>query len=138
MMKIKFILLAAVFTFSTALRADVVILTIDIDKAYENYHRAKEATTKFGSSVETAEEEISQLMEEGRQLAEELQEEMGKANNPALTEEARNRHGARSETLTTEIRRKQSELNNYRQQTQQQLELRRKEVSNCWATYFHI
>ena len=93
MMKIKILLLTAAFTFSTALSAEVVILTIDIAKAYENYYRAKEATTKFGSSVETAQEEIRQLMEEGRQLAEELQEEMGKANNPALTEEARKRHG---------------------------------------------
>jgi len=124
-MKFKTLLLTAVFAFNaTLLNAEAIILTIDVAKVFEGYYRAIQAQDKFATSFDSAQEEIRQLVDEGRQLLETLQEEYGKANNPALTEEAKNRHSAKAKELENQIRRKENELNNFRQQTNQSLAAR--------------
>ena len=121
------------FTLSLAalsLRAEVVILTVNMGELYNKYHRAQEAQTKFNSEVEKAQDEIRQMIDEGRQLASSLQEAIAKANNPALTDSAKQSASKEAEDLQMQIRRKEIEVNNFKQQTDQILAARRQSAMN--------
>lgn len=104
------------------------ILTVDLAEIYSNYYRAQEAQEKFNSNFETAQQEIRRMVEEGRGMTEQFQQLQAKAKNPALTESARQQAGGEAESLLGQIRRKEEELNAFRQQTEQSLSQRRQNI----------
>ena len=114
--------------FSANLQAELKILTVDIGKVHSNYERAQKAQKKFGTTVQGAQEEIRTLIEEGRELSNEYQDIVAKANNPALSESARKKFGKEAEQLQKKMRRKETEINNFKQQTDQQLGARRNQM----------
>lgn len=129
-MKKKLLFLFALMGSVAALHAEFRVLTVDMGEIYNNYYRAQEAQSKFNSSVENAQEEIRKMIDEGRTMAEEFQELMAKANNPAYTEDAREKYGKQAEELQQQIRRKETEVNNFKQQADQQLAARRQSTLN--------
>ncbi len=126
----KIIALIALISASVSLNAQNRILTVDMGEVFNNYYLAQEAQTQFNASVEQAQGEIRQMIDQGRKLAEKFQEIVAKANNPALTEDARAKHGKEAEDLQMQIRRKETEVNNFKQQADQQLAARRQSSLN--------
>lgn len=126
----KILTLTAALIACASLSAQIRILTVDMGEVFNNYYLAQEAQNQFNSSVEEAQEEIRMMIDEGRKLADQFQESIAKANNPALTEDARTRHGQEAEELQMKIRRKETEVNNFKQQADQQLAARRQSSLN--------
>lgn len=118
------------FTAALSMKAELVILTVDMGEIYNKYHRAQEAQEKFNQSVEEAQEEIRQMIDQGRELAEQYNAALEKSRNPALTEAAQNKHRADAEEIQMQIRRKETEVNNFKQQTDQMLAARRQSALN--------
>lgn len=128
-MKKILVFLAFVAT-CASLQAELKILTVDMAELYNSYYRAQEARDKFNSSVENAQDEITQMIDEGRKLAEQYQDLVAKAKNPALTEEARAKSAEEAEAVKTKIIAKEAEVNNFKQQADEQLASRRQSTIN--------
>lgn len=105
-----------------------MVLTVNMGELYQNYWKAQENDEKFQSSVDNAQQEIQAMIEEGMGLASELQELQGKINNPALTEDARERFTAEAQEKAKLIREKEAEVNTYRQKTDRTLQQRRQNI----------
>ena len=126
----KALTLIALIGATLSLNAELKILTVDMGEIYNNYHLAQEAQAKFNTDVEEAQEEIRQMIDEGRSLAEKYQEVVANANNPAFTEDARGKFRTEAEDIQMKIRRKETEVNNFKQQTDQILAARRQSALN--------
>ena len=121
-----FALLSAV---ASAQKAPLV-LTVDMGLLYNDYWKAQKAQDKFATSVENAQQEIQQMIEEGMELANKLQELQVKINSPAITDEAKRGLTRQAQETAGLIRQKEIDVNNYRQQTDRTLQQRRQSIVN--------
>ncbi|MDR2577074.1 MAG: OmpH family outer membrane protein [Puniceicoccales bacterium] len=103
------------------------IVTVDIGKVYSKYNRAERSREQFQEAVEKAQGELRGMLEEGVKMAQNLKEMQEKLDNPSLTDASRARMRKEIEGLTEDIRRKEVELNTFRQQTDRELMERREE-----------
>lgn len=110
------------------------ILTVDMEELYGNYTKAKKAQEEFAEEVQAAREEINELLQSGLKMGDEFQELKAKASNPALTEEARNKYVKEAETKAGEIQKKEMEINQFRNQSDQALAQRRETIINLHMT----
>ncbi|OIO60088.1 MAG: hypothetical protein COZ46_06065 [Verrucomicrobia bacterium CG_4_10_14_3_um_filter_43_23] len=106
------------------------ILTVDVSEVYNNYRKAQESQEKFATSVDAAQEEIMSMVQDGQKLVESYQELEAKANNPALTEDARKKFMEEAKKKEDEIRKKEISVNQFRQQTDMNLNQRRQSLLN--------
>ncbi len=120
----------AFFSFALALQASGKILTVDMGELYNNYKKAQEAQERFNSSVESAQNEIQAMIEDGQKLVQQFQEIQEKMNNPALTDQARQDFGRQAQEKARVIQQKEMDVNQYRQQTDQTLQQRRQSIIN--------
>lgn len=103
------------------------ILTVDMAKVYNSYGKAERSKEQFQKAVEKAQEEMRAMLDEGIGLAKELQEIQEKMDNPALSDAARSKFRKQAEDKTEEVRKKETEVNQFRQETDRQLMQRREE-----------
>lgn len=134
-MKKKLTLLAALLAGSSFIQAAnetpaPKILTVDVAEVYSNYRKAQESQDKFAASVESAQDEIKSMVDEGTKLVEGYQELEAKANNPALTEEARKKFEEEAKKKEEEIRKKEISVSQFKQQTDMTLNQRRQSLLN--------
>lgn len=104
------------------------VMTVNMEELYENYSKAQDASEKFKSSVQSAEDEVRTMIEEGRELFKELQELEEKINNPGTAEEAKEGLIAELEEKQNVVRKKEAEVNQYREKTQRTLQQRRQSI----------
>lgn len=118
------------FTLSAFAQTAPKILTVDMVDLYSKYNKAIDAQKKFESTIKTAQDEINEMLESGMKMGQEFQELSAKANNPALTEDARKKFEEQARTKAEEIQKKEVEINNFKQSTDQTLAARRQAVVN--------
>lgn len=106
------------------------ILTVDMEEVYSKYTKAQEAQEKFATAVQGARDELNKMLQEGVKLGEGLQDLEDKANNPALTDKARQGFIAEAQAKGEAIQKKQMEIQQYQRQTDQTLTERRQSVVN--------
>lgn len=105
----------------------VNVLTVDMAKVYNKYNKAERSKEQFQKAVEKAQEEMRSMLDEGISMAKELQEIQEKMDNPALSESARAKFRKQAEEKTEDVRKKEAEVNQFRQETDRQLMQRRDE-----------
>lgn len=106
--------------------SNLKIATANMAQLYENYHRAVDAQAKFQSAVEDAQSQGESMMAEGNALVEEYRGLMEEAENPALSDDARDRARERAETKLATIREKEREVQQFQVNTQRMLEQRQR------------
>lgn len=102
-------------------------VTVDVAKVYAGYQRAERSKEQFQRAVERAQAEMRTMLDEGVALAKELQDIEERMDNPALSETAREKLRKQGEEKADEVRKKEIEVNAFRQQTDRELMERREE-----------
>ncbi|MDR1456979.1 MAG: OmpH family outer membrane protein [Puniceicoccales bacterium] len=97
------------------------ILTVDMAKVYNSYGKAEQSREKFQKKVEKVQDEFRTMLGDGIEMAKKLRERQEKANNPALSDSAKEKYCKQTEELIEEIRKKEAEVNEFRQARERQL-----------------
>jgi Skp family chaperone for outer membrane proteins len=103
------------------------VLTIDMARTYNSYGQAERSKEQFQKAVEKAQDEMRVMLDEGIKMAKDLQDIREKMDNPALSESARSKFQQQVEEKSELVRKKEAEVNTFRQQTDRELMERREE-----------
>ncbi len=104
------------------------VLVVDMVQLYNGYYKAQEAQAKLASSADSAQQEFRSMVESGMALAKEQQEAQARSTNPALTPEAQAKARDDANAKAEELRKKEIEINTFRQNTDQTLQQRRNAI----------
>lgn len=124
----KFILSLIVigaFTYS-CFSEELKVVTVDMAKLYNNYYKTKEANEKLKDSIAQAQGQAEELVEEGKVLAEEFNNLRERINNPALTDEFRNKAKLEAQEKLKVIQEKEREIQQYQLNTERSLQQRQR------------
>lgn len=114
--------LLAIASFGTAsARAELVILTISVNKAAEQFYKVQDFLAELQTTQEQAQERVQSINEEGKTLEQEYKELAEQANSDILTEEARNDAKQDAGVKYQEIQQKQNELRQFAENVQRQM-----------------
>lgn len=115
----------AVATFGTlSAKAEVVILTISVSNAAEQFYKVRDFLGEIQASSEQAQERVAAFNQEGQALEQEYKELVEQASSEILTEEARNDATEDARIKYQEIAQKQNELRQFMENVQRQLAAR--------------
>lgn len=95
-----------------------IVLTVDMGEVYQNYEKAQEALEKFQSSVDNANTEIQALLEQRQALQAEAEDINTKALSNETSDAMKTQLQQQLQTKVQEMRAKEMEINQFRQQTQ--------------------
>ena len=104
------------------------VLVVDVATVLNGYYKAQEAQQQLTASEQEAQTELRKMVDRAVTISNELNELQAKANNPALTEEARKKYGEQIKVNVESIRKKETEINTFRQNTAQTLTERRQRL----------
>ncbi len=104
--------------------AELVILTISVNKAAEQYYKVQEFLAQIQTTQEQAQERVASINEEGKTLEQEYKELVEQAGSDILTEAARNDAKEDARIKYQEIAQKQNELRQFAENVQRQLAAR--------------
>ncbi|OHE74315.1 MAG: hypothetical protein A2Y14_00135 [Verrucomicrobia bacterium GWF2_51_19] len=121
-------LLLLVWALSASALSAEVILTVDLGEVYEQYYKAKIAQESFNTLVSNAQKEIQKMIQEGQELFKKLQENQEKLNNPGLSDDARKKLTEQLEKQAEELRKKEFDVNQFKQNTDFSLAQRRETI----------
>ena len=119
-------LILGISFFGLALGAEVKIITVDLTELYNQYYKTKEATDKIQNSLEKAKGQQEELVAAGQTLVEDFKDIMEMVENPALTDEARNKAQSDAEMKRQEILEKEREVQQFQANTQRSLQQRQR------------
>ena len=105
---------------------ELKIITVDMGTLYSGYYKTKEANAKLKDSIDQAQTQAEELLEEGRSLAEEFNNLRERINNPALTDEFRNKAKLEAQEKLKEIQDKEREIQQYQANTERSLQQRQR------------
>ena len=108
----------------------ITAVTVDMAKVYASYNRAERSREQFQEAVERAQDEMRTMLNEGVALAKELRELEERMDNHALSESALAKLRKQVDEKAAEVRKKEVEVNTFRQQTDKELTERRDEFFN--------
>ncbi len=120
------ITLAAFGAGSTALLAQPAfkLLVVDMAKVYDTHYKTEEANAKFHDAEQKAQEQVEELNKQGQSLVDEYKDLMEQSKNTVLTTEARAKAENDAQKKLEEIKNKQTEVQNFRTNTQRSLQQR--------------
>ena len=106
------------------------IVSVDLQKVFEQYEAAKAAQTAYNADFEAAGQEFRGMYDEGVKLQEEIAALNEKAENEALLESAREKYRNEAEEKIEQLRAKETEFIQMRQEANKKFtERRNKELS---------
>jgi Skp family chaperone for outer membrane proteins len=101
------------------------ILSVDVQRVFDNFEKAKSAQAAYGEAVSAADKELRNVYEEVMKINDEVRELQSKADNNALTDVARNKFRAEASAKTDDLRKKDMEFGQLRQDLNKKLTDRR-------------
>ncbi len=105
---------------ATSAKAELVILTISVNKAAEQYYKVQEFLGQLQTTQEQAQEKVAAINEEGKVLEQAYTELVQSAESDILTEEAKNDAKEDARIKYQEIAQKQNELRQFVENVQRQ------------------
>lgn len=102
----------------------IKLVVVDMAKVYDSHYRMEEARVKFSNDEKTAQETAEQLKKQGQMLVDEYTELIEQSKSTLLNDEGRMKAETAAKTKLEEIQRKQTELQNFVQNTQRSLQQR--------------
>lgn len=110
----------------TSFAQELKIVTVDMGKLYSGYYKTQEANEKLKGSIDQAQSQAEELLEEGRLLADEFNNLRERINNPALTDEFRNKAKLEAQEKLKVIQDKEREIQQYQMNTERSLQQRQR------------
>jgi len=92
------------------------VATVDLGKALAGFYKTQEEQAKLQAYEQDANRNYERLLNEGRQMATQLQAQVEAVKNPVLNDIAKRAAEADAQRLYQEMQKKEQELNEYRQQ----------------------
>ncbi|MBW8782947.1 MAG: OmpH family outer membrane protein [Verrucomicrobia bacterium] len=115
---------AGVFAASVQAQPAPKVFVVDIAKLYEGHFKTEEQNAKLRSDEQKAEEQLQQINGEGQALVKQAQDLQEQLKNPTLSSDGKTKAQQDLQAKAEEIRKKQDEVNNFRANTQRQLQQR--------------
>jgi outer membrane protein len=100
------------------------ILVVDMAKLYDSHYKTEEQNAKLRGDEAKAQEELDRLNKEGTALVDRYKEFDEQSKNPAVTAEAKAKAQGDSQRVLEDIRRKQSEVQTFQQNTRNSFQQR--------------
>ena len=121
MKKFTSILLVFSFALASLAQAELKVVTVDMQRLFKEYYKTEQALEKLRDAAAQAEETRQNMVTVGQALVAEVRELEEKAQNPALSEEARQAAAATVDEKTNEVLQKQQELRTFEENTRRSL-----------------
>ena len=122
---ISLLTILAVASFGAAsAQAELVILTISVNRAAEQFYKVQNFLQELESSQKQAQEHVQSITDEGRGLEQEYKELADQANSDILTESARKDAAQDAQIKIKEIQQKQNELRQFALNVERQMAAR--------------
>jgi outer membrane protein len=113
------------FAFGALLaQAQTNIVVVDMAKLFDSHYKTQEQTAKLQADEQKAQQELEKMNGEGNTLVEQLKELQEQGNNPTATAEAKQKAAEAAQAKYGEIRKKQEEVNQYRENITRNLQTR--------------
>ncbi len=132
-MKLSLATLTVVLMFTTAAQAEQKLLTVDMVKAYNGYHKTQSAEAAFRKTVEQVQAEIKRRVDAGRALASQINKMRAKLKSPDLPQASAPALRADIETQIKKMRRMEAELADYRKQSSRTFEQKRQAIIKLYT-----
>lgn len=116
--------LAGVFAIAAQAQPAPKIYVVDMAKLYDAHYKTEEQNAKLKVDQQKAEDELQKLNAEGNALVEQFKKLEEQVNNPTLSADAKTKTQQDLQAKGQEIQRKQAEVNQFRGNTQRQLQTR--------------
>jgi outer membrane protein len=116
--------LAGVFAIAAQAQPAPKISVVDMAKIYDAHYKTLEQNEKLKADQQKAEDELQKLNAEGNALVEQFKKLEEQINNPTLSADAKTKAQQELQNKGQEIQRKQGEVNQFRGNTQRQLQTR--------------
>jgi outer membrane protein len=100
------------------------ILVVDLAKLYDSHYKTEEQQAKLRADEQKAQEELDRLNKEGNDLVAKYKELAEQANSTVLTAEAKTKAQGEAQKMLEEIRRKQTDVQTFQQNTRNSLQQR--------------
>ena len=100
------------------------IVTVDMTRLYNEYYKTLEANERIKGSFEKAQEQVEGMVNEGQTLLEDYKSIIEMTQNDALTEEARLKGQTDAESMAQQLKDKEREIQQFRQNTQRSVQQR--------------
>ncbi|MDR3274364.1 MAG: OmpH family outer membrane protein [Puniceicoccales bacterium] len=101
------------------------ILSVDVQKVFDNFEKAKTIQGAYNEAVTVADKELRGMYEEVVKINDEVKDLQSKSDNSALTDTARSKFKVEVSTKTEELRKKDMEFGQLRQDLNKKLTDRR-------------
>ena len=124
--------LMAGLTLSSASAKEDIIITVEIDRALDEYYKVAEFLTDMQASEAKAREVAGKIEAQGNKLVEEFQELREQASSDILMETARKEAAEDAQKKFEEIQAKEQELRKFVSDTQRQFEQVRRQQINLF------
>ncbi len=124
--------LLAGLTLSSASAKEDVIITVEVDRALDEYYKVADFLTEMQASEAKAREVAGKIEAQGNALVEEFQELREQASSDILMETARKEAAEDAQKKFEEIQAKEQELRKFVSDTQRQFESVRRQQINLF------
>lgn len=120
MKKLTLIALLASSIFSAS-AADLKFGVVDMQKAFADFHKTKDASGKFKENVDKAQREVNERWTVYKNLLGEIQKLQKEAQDPIVNNETRGKKGAELQEKAKELRALEQEIGEFQNRRQGQL-----------------
>jgi outer membrane protein len=118
----KLALIAFVLSsFCAAPAADLKFGVVDMQKAFADFHKTKDASGKFKENVDKAQREVNERWSVYKNLLGEIQKLQKEAQDPIVNNETRAKKGAELQDKAKELRALEQEISEFQNRRQGQL-----------------
>ncbi|MGF1531003.1 MAG: OmpH family outer membrane protein [Puniceicoccaceae bacterium] len=104
------------------------LVTVDLERVFNEYYKVQEAQDAFSKRVEKADEEMQNLLAEMRTLQEELEGLVAVIKSPSMTDEKKEEARGEAERITALLQNKNQDAQKFRARTQQTLNQRKQNL----------
>jgi outer membrane protein len=120
MKKFTFIALL-IGSLTAASAADIKFGVVDMQKAFADFHKTKDASGKFKENVDKAQREVNERWSVYKNLLGEIQKLQKEAQDPIVNNETRGKKGAELQEKAKELRALEQEIGEFQNRRQGQL-----------------
>ncbi len=113
--------LLVLFVASSISAADLKVGVVDMTKAFTEYYKTKDASSKMKGNKDKAMSEMNERFATYKNLLNEVQKKQKEAQDPILTQEGRAKAGAEFQDKLKEARALEQEINEFQQRRSMQL-----------------
>jgi outer membrane protein len=136
MKRLAFLALAAAFAVNQAAAADLKFAVVDMVKAFTEFHKTKDASSKMKTNKDKALSEINERYAVYKNLVSEAQKVLKEAQDPLLSVDTQRKAQAALGEKQKEVRALEQEISEFQQRRQNQL--RQEEVQLQRGIYEEI